>query len=88
MLAGGAEQNNSVAGTGIFFIVAAVILFMILLLPSWAVSVRRLHDIGQNGTYLFMGLIPFAGPIILLVAFCKDSQSGSNQYGVSEKYPS
>lgn len=88
MMAGSAEHNESVAGTGIMFIVIAVLLAFVLLLPSWTVSVRRLHDIGESGTYLFMGLIPFAGPIILLVAFCKDSQPGSNQYGISEKYPS
>ena len=88
MMAGSAEQNEAITGTGMMFIVIAVLLTFALLLPNLAVSVRRLHDIGESGTYLFMGLIPLAGPIILLVAFCKESQPGSNQYGISEKYPS
>lgn len=72
---------------GIMFMVIAALLGFALFLPSLAVSVRRLHDIGESGAYLLMGLIPFVGYIILLVAFCKDSQMGKNQYGISEKYP-
>ncbi len=34
-----------------------------------------------------MNLIPFAGPIIMLEAFAKDSEPGKNQYGILEKYP-
>lgn len=51
-----------------------------LFLPSLSLSVRRLHDIGKAGVYLLMGLIPFAGGIILLVYFCTASDGG-NQWG-------
>ena len=68
-------------------IVISIILTIGLVIPHLAVCVRRLHDIGQSGSYLLMSLIPFAGPIIMLVAFAKDSQPGKNQYGISEKYP-
>ena len=51
-----------------------------LFLPSLSLSVRRLHDIGKPGVYLLMGLIPFAGGIILLVYFCTASDGG-NQWG-------
>lgn len=50
------------------------------LVPSLAVCVRRLHDVGRAGTYYFMCLIPLAGPIILLIEWCKDSV-GDNQWG-------
>lgn len=79
--------DDSTAGAGIFFIVISIILTIGLVIPLLAVCVRRLHDIGQSGSYLLMSLIPFAGPIIMLVAFAKDSQPGKNQYGISEKYP-
>ena len=58
-----------------------------VLLPSLAVSVRRLHDIGKSGWNILFGLIPIAGQIILLVFFLRDSQPGTNEYGTSEKYP-
>ena len=56
-----------------------------VLLPSFAVGVRRFHDIGKSGWNYFIGLIPFVGVIILLVWFCKDSQSGENKWGANPK---
>ena len=56
-----------------------------ILLPSLAVCVRRLHDIGKSGFYYFIWLIPVIGWIILIVWFCKDSQSGENEYGLNPK---
>ena len=56
-----------------------------VLLPSFAVGVRRFHDIGKSGWNYFVGLIPFVGVIILLVWFCKDSQSGGNKWGANPK---
>ncbi len=49
-------------------------------LVELSLSVRRLHDIGKRGTFMFMGLIPIAGFIILIVNFCKASD-GDNQFG-------
>ncbi len=50
-------------------------------IPSLAVSVRRLHDIGKSGANVFWIFLPVIGWIILLVAFVKDSTPGANQYG-------
>ncbi len=52
-----------------------------VLLPSWAVSVRRLHDTGRSGWHLLWSLLPFIGWIILIVFFAEKSH-GENQYGV------
>lgn len=51
-----------------------------LIIPNLSIVIRRLHDIGKSWVYLLMGLIPFAGIIILLVYFCKNSD-GDNQWG-------
>ena len=56
-----------------------------ILVPSIAISVRRLHDVGKSGAYYLWILLPIAGPIILLIQYCKDSE-GANQYGPSTKY--
>ena len=52
-----------------------------LLIPSIAVAVRRLHDIGKSGFYYFLCFIPIVGAIILLILFLQPSQEGANQYG-------
>jgi len=56
-----------------------------VLIPNIAVSVRRLHDINRSGWWLFIGLIPIIGSIILLIFVLKDSQPGENQYGPNPK---
>lgn len=56
-----------------------------ILIPSVAVAVRRLHDVGKSGWMLLVGLIPFIGSIWLLVLYCTDSQPGDNEYGSNPK---
>ena len=56
-----------------------------VLLPSLAVSMRRLHDTGRTGWWILIGLIPIIGTIILLVFMFLDSQEGDNQYGPNPK---
>ena len=51
-----------------------------LMIPAIALAVRRLHDVGKSGAWYFMGFIPIAGVIILLIQFLKDSE-GDNQWG-------
>ena len=57
--------------------VAAIAFF----LPSLAVAVRRLHDIGKSGWFYLLNLIPIVGSIILLIWYCQPSQEGDNEYG-------
>jgi uncharacterized membrane protein YhaH (DUF805 family) len=56
-----------------------------LLLPSLAVSFRRLHDTGRSAWWLLIGLIPLVGAIVLLVFQCQDSEPGPNRFGPSPK---
>ncbi|MFP3975564.1 MAG: DUF805 domain-containing protein [Dehalococcoidia bacterium] len=56
-----------------------------VLIPSVAVSVRRLHDITRSGWWLLVGLIPLIGTILLLIFMVQDSESGDNQYGPNPK---
>lgn len=58
---------------------------LVLLIPSLAVSVRRLHDSGKSGWLLLVGLVPFLGGLVLLVLMCLDSTSGPNEYGPNPK---
>ena len=56
-----------------------------VLIPSIAVSVRRLHDTDRTGWWLLIGLVPIIGVIVLLVFMVLDSQQGENQYGPNPK---
>ncbi len=54
-------------------------------IPSLAVCVRRLHDIGKSGWWLLISFIPLIGLIWLIVLFVQDSQAGSNEWGANPK---
>ena len=56
-----------------------------VLIPTLAVSVRRLHDIGRSGWYYLIGLIPIVGSLILLVWFCTEGERNSNGWGEDPK---
>lgn len=56
-----------------------------VLIPSIAVSVRRLHDTGRSGWWLLIGLIPVIGTIICFVFMVQDSESSENEYGSNPK---
>lgn len=54
-------------------------------IPIISLMVRRLHDIGYSGAFIFLSMIPFAR-IYLLYLLCLDSQESANEYGPSPKY--
>ena len=54
-------------------------------IPLLAMCVRRLHDSGKSGWFYLIGLIPYAGSIIMIVLYALDSQIGPNQYGPNPK---
>jgi uncharacterized membrane protein YhaH (DUF805 family) len=56
-----------------------------VLIPSLAVTVRRLHDTDRSGWWLLIGLVPLIGAIVLLVFMLLDGTPGDNQHGANPK---
>jgi uncharacterized membrane protein YhaH (DUF805 family) len=52
-----------------------------LVLPSLAVTVRRLHDIGRTGWWWFFGFVPFIGWLVLFVYSVLPGTASANRYG-------
>lgn len=57
---------------------------LVLLLPTLAVSVRRLHDVGESGWMLLLFVIPLIGFLWLLILFLTISSKKDNKYGKSQ----
>lgn len=55
------------------------------LLPSLAVSVRRLHDTGRSGWFYLLNLIPCVGGLIIFIFAVQESQPHPNAWGASPK---
>lgn len=74
---------NAATGMGMISMFYAVL----MLIPSIAVGVRRLHDTGRNGWWMLLALIPIAGSLVLIYFFTIDSDEGDNPYGQNPKEP-
>ena len=79
---------NYVLGYAVGLLVPSLgwILVLATMIPSIAICVRRLHDVGKSGWFYLLNLIPFVGSIILLVWFCQDS-GPDNRWGPNPKAP-
>ena len=56
-----------------------------VLLPTWAVGVLRLHDIGRSGWWMLLGFIPVIGWIVLIVFFATHGQPRPKPYGPTRR---
>ncbi len=65
-------------GTAIKFPLLSTIYSFALLIPSIAVAIRRMHDVGKSGWYCLI-------PIYNLILACTNGEVGSNQYGPDPK---
>ena len=64
-------------GRGLF----TTIVSLILTIPSYAVSIKRLHDRDRSGWFVLVGMIPFVGIWMWIeVGFLRGTY-GTNQYG-------
>ncbi len=68
----------AVVGVAIKFPLLNNVYSIIVLLPSIAVGVRRVHDVGKSGWFILI-------PIYNLILFCTDGQPGENEYGPDPK---
>ena len=62
-----------------------LIYLLAIMIPSWAVSIRRLHDVGKSGWFALITLIPLIGGIWFIILMCTDGDKEENTYGPSPK---
>lgn len=76
--------NVFLSETSNFYWISSLILilyFFITLIPTLAIHVRRLHDIGYSGYYVLLLLIPLIGWLWLSVKLHSESILIANRYG-------
>lgn len=63
-----------------FMIIDTIFRFGILI-PSIALTTRRLHDLDKSGWWQLISLIPLIGGLYLFVLFCMRGTIGANRFG-------
>ena len=59
------------------------LIYFILIIPGFAVTARRLHDIGKSGWWQLSFIIPILGTILMLVWTCTRGQREKNRFDVN-----
>jgi uncharacterized membrane protein YhaH (DUF805 family) len=72
-------------GAATVVMLALCVVMLGLLIPSLAVSFRRLHDTNRTAWWLLIGLIPFLGALALLIFYVLDGTPGPNRFGPDPK---
>lgn len=52
-----------------------------LLVPTFAVSSRRLHDIDRSGWWQLVSLVPLVGVLVVLYWYVQPSEPYGNRFG-------
>lgn len=73
-------------GIWVFLLVVGglfLVSMLVLIVPSIAVAVRRLHDVDLSGWFYLVTFIPSVGGIILIVLCAQPSKPYDNKYGLA-----
>jgi len=80
LLYDGQKIANAEAANQDVFPMATVLLFLVLIIPSWSVQIRRLHDAGFSGWWLLLCIVPF-GNFALIAIASMPSEKRPNKWG-------
>ena len=58
---------------------------LVLVIPSFCLNVRRLHDVGRSGAWILVNFVPF-GEFYFLYLICSEGQAIMNRYGRKTNY--
>lgn len=87
MIAGAVASQDSENPGPVFWIGFSLLVLFLLggLIPSIAVTVRRLHDQNLSGWMYLLSFIPYVGGFVIIVFMCIDGTPGDNRFGPDPK---
>ncbi|WP_442800310.1 DUF805 domain-containing protein [Sphingobium sp. C100] len=85
VLLGGFPAGTASGGGASLFMILLGLLVLALIIPSFAVQVRRFHDQDKSGWFVLLNFIPYVGGLIVLVFMFLEGTKGENRYGPDPK---
>lgn len=68
-----------------FLAILSLIYSLALLVPSFSLIIRRLHDVNLSGWFLLVAIVPVLGALALLFLLCMPGDKGDNKFGPEVK---
>ena len=90
MLAGGlstVETGGTPGALGMIPMLLAVLFVLAGIVPTWSVTIRRLHDQDRTGWLSLLTLIPYLGFLFMLIFGLWPGTEGENDYGPDPRLP-
>jgi uncharacterized membrane protein YhaH (DUF805 family) len=78
--------NNGTSDEPVFLPILTVLFYLFNVIPSIAITIRRLHDQDMSGWLYLVNFIPYIGGIIIFILMWFDSRPNPNKHGSSPKY--
>jgi len=69
---------------GLIFSIVVSLIGLALMIPGIAVYVRRMHDLGKSGAFLFLVLVPLVNFYIIYL-LTQPGEEGSNSFGANPR---
>ena len=66
---------------GALLVIPELLLLLVVIVVSWSVAVRRLHDHDKTGWFYLLAFVPFIGWIFFLIMMLTPGTPGENGYG-------
>jgi uncharacterized membrane protein YhaH (DUF805 family) len=85
VLGGGGMGTGQMNGLGMGLTGLYLLFVLGILIPSIAVSFRRLHDTDRSAWWLLIAFLPFIGGLVLLVFTLLPGTNGPNKFGPDPK---
>lgn len=79
------SNYGAVNGAGMALMGLFGIFCLAIIVPSLAVTFRRLHDTNRSAWWLLIGFLPFIGAVVLLIFYLLPGTAGSNRFGADPK---
>lgn len=74
------EMSDTGAAVAILTLLVVAVCVFLQYIQLFCVSVRRLHDTGRSGFYLFISMIPLVGSLVLLYWLLSRGDSSRNRF--------
>lgn len=63
------------------FTIISAIVSLALLVPGLAAGVRRLHDVGKGGGWIFIAFVPIVGWVWIIWLLATKGEPAPNRFG-------
>lgn len=87
VLGGLSASYDDMSGPAMLWIVIGLVMYLGILVPGIAVTVRRFHDRDMSGWFILLNFIPYVGGLIVFVFMLLPGTPGPNRYGPDPKQP-